>query len=208
MESTFWHERWAEREIGFHQAHVNTDLIQYWPQLSIPADGHVLVPLCGKSLDMVWLAGQGHQVVGLELSKVAVEEFFDEQQVQPEVRSGDRFEIYSAGNLTILCGDFFESTPDDVGPLSAIYDRAALVALPPDMRVRYAGHLEQLVPQPVPTLLLSFTYDTSQRDGPPFSVDAAEVTRLFGTRYAIEQLDTRPFQLNETEAVELVFKMT
>lgn len=207
MEAQFWHDRWSQRDIGFHQSEINAFLIKYWPALELAENSTVLVPLCGKSRDMVWLAQRGHSVIGLELSEVAVDEFFQELGVTPEIERNDRFVIYSADNIRILCGDFFAVTQQDLGPIDAVYDRAALVALPPEMRRRYAEHLGTLLSAPVQTLLVTFEYEEGQAEGPPFCVDRKEVTALFGDCCDLELLDDQPFDLRGAQARELAFRM-
>lgn len=207
MESQFWHNCWAEKKIGFHQTDFNDTLLNVWPKFNLRTPGAVLVPLCGKSLDLLWLAEQGHEVIGVELSKVAVLEFFEELKLKPEVRATDRYEVYSTENLSILCGDFFDVTSEDLGNIVAVYDRAALVALPTEMRQRYASHLQMLTPQLAATLLLTFEYDSKVFQGPPFSVDRFEVERLFADRFNITIVEERSFQLPGVEATEVVFQL-
>ena len=141
MQPEFWQDRWASNQIGFHQREVNPYLQRHWPVLGLPVVVKVLVPLCGKSLDLLWLAGQGHQVLGIELSQTAVEDFFSEQQLAPEVSDAGAFKVYRAGAIELWCGDFFALTARDVADCAALYDRAALIALPPPMRERYGAHL-------------------------------------------------------------------
>ena len=145
MEHEFWHERWRNAQIGFHQPQGNPLLRQHWPDLGIPPESDVFVPLCGKSRDMAWLAQRGHRVVGCELSARAVEAFFREQNLEPRVEAGKRFTRYAAGPFTLLCGDFFQIEVDDLSPATALYDRAALIAMPESMRDAYAGHLLSLL---------------------------------------------------------------
>ncbi len=207
MKSEFWHNCWKERDLGFHQTEFNSDLVKFWPDFELEKGSTVLVPLCGKSLDLVWLAKQGHRVIGIELSTIAVTEFFEEIGIDPTIRSTKRFDVYEADNLAILCGDFFQSTADDLGAISAVYDRGALVALPPDMRTRYVSHLKATI-APVPTFLLTLDYDSTCCEGPPFSVDRLEVSRLFEECYHVDVLDAHPLTLPRVEATELVIRMT
>ncbi len=188
MEHEFWHERWRNEQIGFHQPQGNPLLQQHWPDLGIPPESDVFVPLCGKSRDMAWLAQRGHQVVGCELSARAVEAFFREQNLEPRVETGERFTRYAAGPFTVLCGDFFQIEADDLSPATALYDRAALIAMPESMRDAYAAHLLSLLAADAPGLLITLEYDQSRMQGPPFSVSAEEVERLFGERYGITML--------------------
>ena len=134
MQPDFWHKRWQSNQIGFHLPEVNPYLQRFWPQLGVEEGARVLVPLCGKSLDLLWLAHQGHEVLGIELSEKAVEEFFDEHHFDPNVSEQGPFKVYRAGSIELWCGDFFELTAGDVADCTALYDRAALIALPPPMR--------------------------------------------------------------------------
>ncbi|WP_085607140.1 MULTISPECIES: thiopurine S-methyltransferase [unclassified Pseudomonas] len=188
MQPEFWHKKWESNQIGFHQPEVNPYLQRHWPDLAIPAQARVLVPLCGKSLDLLWLAGLGHQVLGVELSEKAVEDFFLEQQLQAQVSEQGDFKVYRAGAIELWCGDFFSLTAADVAGCTALYDRAAVIALPPAMRERYAAHLQGLLPI-CRGLLVTLNYDQSQMPGPPFSVDDAEVQRLLGSTWRVEMLE-------------------
>lgn len=178
MQPDFWLRRWQNNQIGFHAATANPYLQQYWPGLEVPQGAQVLVPLCGKSLDLVWLAGQGLRVLGIELVEQAVEDFFREHNLQPQIRQHGVFRIYQAGNLELWCGDIFALTAEDLRGCTALYDRAALIALPPAMREAYARHLTQLLPSGCRGLLVNLDYEQSQMDGPPFSVPDIEVQRL------------------------------
>ncbi len=178
MQPDFWLRRWQNNQIGFHAAATNPYLQTYWPALGVPVGAQVLVPLCGKSLDLVWLAGQGLRVLGVELVEQAVENFFREHDLQPQIRQHGVFRIYQAGNLELWCGDIFALTADDLQGCTALYDRAALIALPPPMREAYAQHLTQLLPSGCRGLLVSLDYEQSHMDGPPFSVPDADVQRL------------------------------
>ncbi|MFO1435642.1 MAG: thiopurine S-methyltransferase [Gammaproteobacteria bacterium] len=188
MDSDFWQQRWSRNEIGFHQSQINPLLVKYWPRLPVPADCRVLVPLCGKSLDMLWLRDRGHEVVGVELSPVAAAAFAQENNLAMRVRNSGAFECHEGDGLVLLVGDFFALTQDDIGDVPAVYDRAAMVALPAPMRRRYAEHLRNLLPVGTQTLLISFDYDQGQMDGPPFSVSDVEVRELFGGSHGIELL--------------------
>lgn len=189
MEHGFWHERWRTRQIGFHQSSPHPFLERWWPTLGVPAQARVYVPLCGKSLDMVWLAVRGHAVVGSELSEIAVEDFFGEQRVPVDVRPHGPFKRHAAGAFELLQGDAFELTAALLGPVQAAYDRAALVALPPDLRVRYAHQFAGLMPAGSKTLLAGFEYAQHRRPGPPFSVEPDEIQRLYGDAFEVRELE-------------------
>ncbi|WP_223483801.1 thiopurine S-methyltransferase [Pseudomonas sp. A-RE-19] len=189
MQPEFWHKRWASNQIGFHLPEVNPHLQRFWPALSLEEGTRVLVPLCGKSLDLLWLAHRGHEVLGIELSEKAVEDFFNEHQFDPDVSEQGPFKVYRAGSIELWCGDFFELTAGDVADCSALYDRAALIALPPAMRERYAAHLIRILPKDSLGLLITLDYDQTQMDGPPFAVLDDEVQRLFGDVWALKILE-------------------
>ena len=189
MEADFWVQRWQDNQIGFHQGQVNPWLIEYWPGLEIPADGRVLVPLAGKSLDMWWLRQQGHAVLGVELSPIAVAGFFDEAGIVPEHGRDGAFEYCSGDGVRLLCGDFFALGRDDLEGVAAVYDRASLVALPPAMRPGYVAHLLRILPPGCPILLITMEYPSEQMQGPPFAVAENEVRRLFDDHFVVEKLE-------------------
>jgi len=205
MEADFWHSRWQEGRIGFHQPDVNSFLKEYWPTL--PKLSRVFVPLCGKSLDMLWLASQGHRVIGVELSEIAAQEFFAEQSVQPNVEQCGNFVSYSANNVTILCGDFFDLSTADLDGVSAVFDRAALIALPKDMRKRYAEYLRKLLPDGCQLLLVGMEYDEAALSGPPFNVPWAEVSTLFDHQGELKILSEQKSDARGTPCVERLYHL-
>ncbi|MFV3388201.1 thiopurine S-methyltransferase [Pseudomonas sp. NY15364] len=211
MHEAFWQERWARSQIGFHQEKVNGYLRRHWARLGLAEQAAVLVPLCGKSLDLAWLAEQGHTVIGVELAERAVEDFFAERDVQPQISQQGAFKIYQAGKLRILCGDFFALSHADVADCQAFYDRAALIALPPEMRERYAAHLQAILPSACQGLLVTLVYDQQRMDGPPFSVEDAEVEQCFTPGWVPHELERKDvlsgnprFVENQLDAVEEV----
>ncbi|MFC0710172.1 thiopurine S-methyltransferase [Azorhizophilus paspali] len=189
MHEDFWQARWARDEIGFHQAQVNPYLSRHWPTLGLAPGSRVLVPLCGKSLDLAWLAGQGFAVLGVELAEKAVQDFFDEQQLIPQVDWQGAFRVYRVGSLEIRCGDFFALSAADVGDCRGFYDRAALIALPAKMRERCAAHLSAILPSGCRGLLVCFDYDQTRMGGPPFAVDDHEVRRLLEADWQVRLLE-------------------
>ncbi|QXI26965.1 thiopurine S-methyltransferase [Pseudomonas vanderleydeniana] len=191
MQPEFWHKRWELGQIGFHLDQVNPYLQRFWPDLSLAPQARVLVPLCGKSLDLAWLAAQGLRVLGVELSGKAVEDFFQERQLQPQVREQGAFRVYEAGPLELWCGDFFALTAEDVAECSAVYDRAAMIALPPAMRERYASHLTRMLPGGCQGLLITLDYDQSLLDGPPFAVLDGEVRSLLEPGWEVQVEEER-----------------
>ncbi len=189
MQADFWHRRWKNNQINFHQMEINSHLQDYWQAItSAPADSQIFVPLCGKSLDMLWLRAQGYQVLGVELSPIAVKDFFAENQLVPEITPLDDFEQWQFDNISLLAGDFFALTPAHIQQCRAIYDRASLIALPPDMRQRYAEHLCHIAPKQAQILLITAEYDQNTMQGPPFAVLEDEVHTLYSHQYQIERL--------------------
>lgn len=188
MQPDFWHERWKNNQIGFHQAEINLHLQQFWPSLAIAPGSRVFVPLCGKSGDMLWLRAQGYQVVGVELSPLAVRAFFAENSLQSKAVAHDRFDVLEADGIRLYCGDFFDLAAQDLAGVSAVYDRASLIALPPEMRPAYARHMRQLLAPGARTLLVAFEYPQQEMQGPPFSVQEAEVRALYEGGCRIELL--------------------
>lgn len=185
MQPDFWHKRWEQNLIGFHQQHINPYLQQYWPALGVPAGTRVLVPLCGKSLDLAWLVGQGWRVLGVELSERAVQDFFNEHGRVAQVSRQGAFEVYRSEGIELWCGDFFDLTPADTADCTAFYDRAAIIALPPAMRERYVAHLQALLRSPCTGLLITLDYDQDVLPGPPFAVPDEEVQRLYGEHWRL-----------------------
>ncbi|GGD32415.1 thiopurine S-methyltransferase [Croceicoccus pelagius] len=190
MEADFWHARWDAMEIGFHEGAANDLLVRHLPSLDLPAGARVFVPLCGKARDMAWLAAQGFEVVGVELSMKAVDQFFEEMDVAPEIAGHGELTRYSAGSVTIYAGDLFALDATTLSGMDAVYDRASLVAMPASMRDDYARQIRALTPD-AKRLLITFAYDQSEMDGPPFSIDTAEVERLFAKDYDLTCLEER-----------------
>jgi len=188
MDIPFWHDRWQRNEIGFHQAEINSHLQEFWPRLGLAADRRVFVPLCGKSRDLLWLRSQGHPVLGVEISPIAVRDFFRENELTPRVTRRDPFEAWEADGLTVLCGDFFALSADSLHDIGGVYDRASLIALPPDMRPRYAAHMAGILPHAASILLVTMEYPAGAMQGPPFSVTEPEVRQLYEARFQVESL--------------------
>lgn len=188
MDKDFWLERWQKGEIGFHEAQVNLYLTRYWEKLQLKGRGKVFVPLCGKSGDMQWLQQQGHEVVGVELSQRAAEDFFSEAGYPATASTDGHFQRFSANNLHILCGDFFQLSRADLAGVVAVYDRAAMVALPQEMRARYVQHMLGILPAGAQILLITFDYPQSEMQGPPFAVSSDEVEHLYQKYAEIEQI--------------------
>ena len=191
MQPDFWHQRWTDNQIGFHQSAPTTLLLKHWAALDVPAGATVFVPLCGKSLDMAWLASQGYQVLGIELSQLAVEQFFAEHDLTPERHATHYGTHYRAGGIEIICGDAFGLDAELLAGCAAVFDRAAMIALPPPMRVRYADELYARLPSGCRGLLITLEYPQAERDGPPFAISEVEVRERYAACWDIELLERR-----------------
>ena len=189
MDADFWHQRWQSNEIPFHQRATNPLLFKHFSALALSRGSRVFVPLCGKSLDIGWLLSQGHDVIGAELSEIAVQQLFVELGVEPKRTKLGHIRHYSGMQIDILAGDIFHVSRDMLGPIDAVYDRAALVALPEDLRQRYAAHLAEITAN-APQLLISYEYDQAAMAGPPFSVSSEELHRLYGGGYRLTLLES------------------
>lgn len=188
MEEKFWHDRWQNNQIPFHKVEVNPLLVRNLPALELASGARVFVPLCGKSLDVHWLLAQGYRVAGAELSRIAVEQLFAELGVIPDVTILGSLTRFEVDGIVVFQGSLFDLARDQLGLVDAVYDRAALVALPKSMRDRYAPHVMQLTGCP-PQLLVCFEYDQACMDGPPFSVLEAELRWHYQAAYGMRLLE-------------------
>lgn len=189
MHAEFWLQRWREGRTGFHRDEVMPLLVKHWSSLSLPEHSRVFVPLAGKSHDMLWLASRGHRVLGVELSSLAVEQFFDDNRLQPAIHDSAAGRHFVAGAIELICGDLFDLGSDVLSECVGVYDRAALIALPEDLRQRYAAHLARNLPVETRMLLITLEYAQSEMEGPPFSVDAEEVAALYADAWQTTRLE-------------------
>jgi len=209
MNPEFWQKRWQEGRIGFNQSAVNPLLIEYFNRLNLTAGSRVFVPLCGKSIDMVWLATQGYDVVGVELVETAVQGFFAEQNIEPTVyQQADNPAIrYYQGQLsgqtiTLWVADIFALTAKDIGIINAVYDKAALIALPADMRVQYSEQIRKISGK-ASQLLITLNYDQSKKNGPPFSINSEHLQQYYGDHYQITELTSESASIGSASDLTL-----
>lgn len=184
MDASFWQQKWSSNDIAFHEREANPLLVKHFGALSLVQGSRIFVPLCGKTLDIGWLRSNGYRVAGAELSQIAVEQLFLGLRVEPKIAEVDSVHRYSADNIDIFLGDIFKLSGQMLGPVDAIYDRAALVALPKDMRDRYTAHLMTMTAK-APQLLICYEYDQTVMQGPPFSISNGEVRQHYEDRYAL-----------------------
>ena len=188
MESSFWQQRWQENKIGFHLDSVNPLLIKYADKLQLGPGQQVFVPLCGKTQDLIWLAEQGYRVFGIELSQVAVDAFFAENNLNPYKVKKDGMTLYQAGLITLVCGDFFQLTATQMVNVAAVYDRAAFIALPEEMRPAYSQHLNLLCSKQA-RLLVTLDYEQSEMAGPPFAVLENELGKDYAVGFSLNCIE-------------------
>jgi thiopurine S-methyltransferase len=216
VQPDFWLNRWRAALIGFHQAATDKHLMAYWPQLKLPVSSRVFVPLCGKSLDLLWLKTQGHSVAGVELSPIALESFCMEHGIPARRRALADFDAYEAEDLSLFRGDFFKLTGSLLGNVAAVYDRAALISWAPPLRSAYVNHLTSLTQAGTQTLLISVEYPQEQMNAPPFPLDRAAIDELYAEHHCIELLGTHEILDLEprlrarglTELREVAYKLT
>ena len=189
MDAGFWHQRWEANAIGWHENKVNPLLVQHFNDLTLAKGSRIFVPLCGKTLDISWLRSHDYGVVGAELSKVAIEQLFSELGVRPKVSAVEAGEQWSANQIDIFVGDIFSVSKGMLGQVDGIYDRAALVAFPEDMRNRYAQHLTEITGKAA-QLLICYDYDQRCMQGPPFSIRDEEVARHYASTYQVKLLSS------------------
>lgn len=188
MHAKFWHDRWENQQLGFHEGVANSLLVRHFDQLHLAEGSRVFVPFCGKTRDIAWLLSRGCKVVGAELSQLAITQLFDDLGIPPEISERGGLRHHHAGAVEVFVGDLFELTDRDLGPVDAIYDRAALVALPAALRPRYSQHLVDITAG-APQLLVTFEYDQELMEGPPFSLSGEEVHRHYADPYDVQLLE-------------------
>jgi thiopurine S-methyltransferase len=188
VQPDFWLDRWRTAQIGFHQAAADRHLKAYWPLLGLPENSRVFVPLCGKSLDLMWLRALGHSVIGVELSPIALEAFFMEHGIAARRRVLTDFDVYEADGFMLYCGDYFKLTPEQLGSVSAVYDRAALISWMPAARESYVKQLTSLTSPGTQMLLIAVEYPQEQMKGPPFPLDRGTIETLYARDYSIEEV--------------------
>jgi thiopurine S-methyltransferase len=216
VQPDFWHERWRSGRTGFHLPVVHPALPRHWPSFALAPRSRVLVPLCGKSRDLLWLRDAGHEVIGVELSQIAIESFCAQWGIGARRRTRGSFEAYESREISLLCGDWFDLDRGVLGSIDAVYDRAALVAWPPAEQARYLAHLAALTPAAAQGLLITVEYAQAQMPGPPFSVDRATLANLATPHWDALELERRDVLADEprmrerglTRLQEVAYRLT
>jgi thiopurine S-methyltransferase len=222
MNHLFWHERWASDRIGFHKSTVNSALTKHWHALAFPKKSRILVPLCGKSLDLLWLHRQGYRVLGVDLSQKAILAFFAENDLMFTLQdSGEHTQYIGTGiaeGIVLICGDIMTLSIEIAGVCDGLYDRAAMIALPPTMRTTYGSAVRKLLSRNARGLLLTICYPEGEREGPPFSVrvpaygkdaqfECVETTDLLADpisaqRYSVSEMSEKTYAVNFSKEME------
>lgn len=190
MEASFWHQKWEKGDIGFHQNEINAFLSEHFEKLNLAQGNRVFLPLCGKTRDLAWLLANGYRVVGAELSFLAINELFNDLGVEPIISRVGELTRYCAKDIDIFVGDIFDVSAEVLGLVDAVYDRAALVALPENLRHHYTSHLMKIT-NAAPQLLICYEYNQQLIDGPPFSVSETEVKHHYASTYQLKCLESK-----------------
>ncbi len=188
MDTKFWNERWNNNQIAFHLPTVNPYITDFLSTFKLTDNAQIFIPLCGKTLDIAWFASQQYKVLGIECSDKAIDDFFNEQQLSPNVKQVTPYNHYSSTNIELLNGDFFNLNSDLLKNVSLVYDRASLVALTEDLRKKYVNLLTQLLPISADIFLITLEYEQSIMSGPPFSVSHQDVIQMYQPAYQVELL--------------------
>lgn len=207
MDPDFWHNKWQHNEIGFHNSEAHPLLLRYWPTLALPENSRVLVPLAGKSLDVRWLLEQDYAVTASELSAVAADAFFAEQGWRANISEHSEHQLYQHEQLDYWVGDFFTLPDRQMPAVDAVYDRAALIALPPTMRERYVEAVKALLKPGAKYLLISLEYADEDAGGPPFAINSDTVTELFADSFSIHCHGRHTTDVRGREGFEAVYTL-
>ena len=183
-----WLEFWANNETNWHSDVVTQELEKYLGLLKLESGDTVFVPLCGKSLDMIYMLNRGFSVIGVEVSEIGIKQFFHENGLDFTISQVGEFDLYSAKNIEIYCGDFFSLTSKHLCGVKAVFDRKSLIALDRNLRQKYVKHLNDIISLGVRILLITLHYPKHQMSGPPFSVDKSEVESLFSMAFNYQEL--------------------
>lgn len=207
MDREFWIEKWKSKAIGFHYDGVNPVLENFYKEMKLQAGDKVFIPLCGKSGDIFWLMQKEVEVVGVELSEMAIVEFFTERKLDYQVKDQNDFKIYKSNNLTIYCGDLFNLTSIYSEKFDAVYDRAAFVAMPKNMRNDYLMAIKKFVSVNSRILLQTLSYGSSEFQGPPFSVNINEYESVLEKTFTLmdESIDQKMSERLNTKCLAGVY---
>jgi len=196
MELSYWLSRWRKNKIGFHMADGYPALEHHLTHIPFPKRRTALAPLCGKSRDLITLTHHFNNVIGVEISEKAIGEFLQENSLSATESSFADFKIFEAGSITLWCGDFMKLPARKLPIIDVIYDKAALVALPPEKRGKHAEKLISLCSEYTFILLHHFIYNQDEMPGPPFSVSKPELNKYFGRWFKTEILEQNKLDLS------------
>lgn len=189
MDRAYWEEVWRNDDLGFHQPKVNQHLQRFWQRLRLTPDSRVFVPLCGKSLDMDWLLSEGHEVIGADIAEKAQQDYLVTHNEPVRYTEENKLKLAWQGRLLFVVGDILHLEPEMLRSVDAVYDRAALIALPRAVRQNYALFLAHCL-KPGARMLLITRQAPEERHSPPFNVSAAEVDELYANNFRVERVLT------------------
>lgn len=187
-QANFWNQKWQANDIAFNQEQPNEFLQRFLSTLNLKLGDRIFVPLCGKSIDMFWLLQQGYKITGVELSSLACKAFYEEHNIPYHDKTVDSFTLFCNEQINLLAGNFFDLEASLLDNTQATFDRAALIALPSELRKQYAAKLISLLKPNTTMLLISTTYNQEEMAGPPFSVNEQEIMQLYANYFHIEKL--------------------
>ncbi|SEQ60947.1 thiopurine S-methyltransferase [Amphritea atlantica] len=197
QDNVLWLQLWKDQRTDFHQQQVSPLLPRFWNNQTVAKNARVLVPLCGKSQDMLWLAARGHRVIGVELSPLAVKAFFSENNLKVKKSRVGNFTCWQSGLITIWCGDFFSLQKHQLGKVDIVFDRAALTALSGAIRQQYIGQLCQLIGINCQIFLLTVEDIDNHSQQSPDMIDS-EITALYAGQFDISLMHTESACVPET----------
>lgn len=212
MDKHFWLDKWHRNEIGFHEDFVHPLLEKYWHQIDrLGSDKsqtrNVFVPLCGKSLDLIWLKEQGLAVFGVELSEIAVSAFFAEHGFAHERQPDGDFIRYAGDGITIWCGDYFALEKLKIPAMNFFYDRAAFVALAPEMRLNYLSVLRNVMVKDAWGLMITLEYPENSINPPPHSITPAIVEEHCEGLFDAELLTSGSAEVKGKPSIEHLIRL-
>ncbi|HET6527158.1 MAG TPA: hypothetical protein VFG39_00260 [Balneolaceae bacterium] len=188
MEISYWQSRWRKNKTGWHMDEVYPLLPDLWPSLSLKAGARILVPFCGKSVDMQWFIDKYFHVTGVDVSEKALHAFMERSSNPFTSQHQYGFSVFRSENIELWQGDFQKLPVAGMPSFDAIYDKAALIALPEEMRLKYAQKVLQCSGPETQMMLQTFEYEQDEMTGPPFSVDEQEIRRLYGKQFDLALL--------------------
>jgi thiopurine S-methyltransferase len=189
----YWLDRWDCNDIdGFCQESPNESLVKHFSKFKLNANSTCMIPMCGNSIDIMFFVANKVNVVGIELSEKAAILFFKSHQLQYSVIQGDKYKCYQGDNVSIYVADVFDlpSLIKDMPLFDIWYDRGAYIALPDNLRYKYAKMMVEVCSDNIQILLLAMTHDRETQT-PPFSISQDEINANFMPHIKFKLIDSQ-----------------